>query len=100
MNEAMAVSAENAGAAASTAVGTSTTINVILNIIMSASMNQMLGSIKTLQVIVHLCLFTLIIPANADVFFAELFNMIAFDPVDVQDQILLIFDVGEDTQEI
>lgn len=60
----------------------------------------MLGSIKNLQVIVHLCLFTLIIPANADMFFAALFDMIAFDPIDVEDQMKLIFTINEETQEI
>ena len=46
-------------------------------------MNQMLGSIKNLQVIVHLCLFALIIPGNAAMFFEALFDMIAFDPIDI-----------------
>lgn len=45
-------------------------------------------------------MFTLIIPANADVFFSELFDMIAFDPIDVQDFLEAMFSIGEDTQEI
>ena len=54
---------------------------------MSASMNQMLGSIKNLQVIVHLCLLGVIVPANAAIFFEYLFAMIAFDPVDITEYI-------------
>ena len=100
MNAATAMTASMAADAASTTVGATATFNIILNVIMSASMNQMLGSIKNLQVIVHLCLFTLIIPANADVFLAALFDMIAFDPIDVQFLLEAIFTIEEDTQEV
>ena len=43
----------------------------------------MLGSIKNLQIIVHLVLMGVIVPANAEIFFGALFDMIAFDPIDV-----------------
>ena len=45
----------------------------------------MLSSIKNLQVIVHLVLFAIIVPATAKIFLAELFKMIAFDPIECSD---------------
>ena len=55
----------------------------------------MLGSIKNLLVIVHLCLFFfLILPGNATMFFEALFDMIAFDPVDVTEQIDWFFELS------
>ena len=55
----------------------------------------MLSSIKNLQVIVHLVLFKVIEPANSEIFFAALFNMIAFDPIDVTEQINTVFVLSE-----
>ena len=52
---------------------------------MSASLNAMLSSIKNLQVVVHLCLLQVVVPAVSDMFFLALFDIIAFDPVDVED---------------
>ena len=51
----------------------------------------MLGSIKNLQVIVHLCLLAVIVPANAQIFFSQIFEMIAFDPIDVSFIIDVLF---------
>jgi len=45
----------------------------------------MLSSIKNLQVIVHLTLVNVIIPANAFIFFAMIFEIIAFDPIDISE---------------
>ena len=47
---------ESAGAAASSVVGASTTINIVLNLVMSSSLNQMLSHIKNTQLMVHLTL--------------------------------------------
>ena len=55
----------------------------------------MLGSIKNLQVIVHLCLMDVIVPANAWIFFQEIFKMIAFDPVDISEYIDTGFDLHQ-----
>lgn len=75
-----------AGAAASSGMGASVIINLILNFVLSASMNQMLGSIKNMQVIVHLCLMmNLLVPPNSQLFFDEIFKMTKFDPVDLSE---------------
>mmetsp|Transcript_34941 Transcript_34941/g.42830 ORF Transcript_34941/g.42830 Transcript_34941/m.42830 type:complete len:94 (-) Transcript_34941:1640-1921(-) len=73
------------GATASAGVGASFSFNIILNLVASQSLNQMLSSIKNLQVIVHLTLVNVIIPANAMIFFAAILEIIAFDPIDIED---------------
>ena len=52
-----------AGDTTAAGIGGSMSFNFIANIVMKTSMNQMLTSIKNLQVIVHLLLFTFIVPA-------------------------------------
>ena len=63
-------------------MGAATSINLVLNFVKGASMSQMISSIKNLQVIVHLVLMGVIVPANAQIYFSEIFKMIAFDPLD------------------
>ena len=53
----------------------------------------MLGSIKNIQVIVHLPLLNVVIPANAMIFFSVVFEIISFDPLDVEDWIADIFEI-------
>ena len=55
----------------------------------------MLGSIKNLQVIVHLVLLGVIVPANTAIFFSSLFKMIAFDPIEVGFMIDPLFNLRE-----
>lgn len=76
----VAVAVAAAGGVAAGGVGGSFGFNFILNLLMSTSMNQMLGSIKNLQVIVHLVLMNFIVPAVTQIFFAAVIQMIAFDP--------------------
>ena len=54
---------------------------------MGSSMNAMLASIKNVQVIVHLSLLNVIVPANAQIFFGAVAEMVVFDPVDVSEYI-------------
>ena len=71
-----------AGGTAAAGVGGSFSFNFILNLIMSTSMNQMLSSIKNMQVIVHLILFSFVVPGVTAIFFGALADMITFDPFD------------------
>lgn len=91
--------AESAGAAASAAVGASTSVNLVLNILLSGSLNQMLSSIKNLQVIVHLTLLTVNRPAITKPFFSKLFEMISFDPINIEDQITAIFSLPDESDD-
>ena len=64
ISEAEGAAVAAAGAAASAAVGASGAIQISLQFILKGSMNQMLSSIKHLQIIVHLCIMNLIVPAT------------------------------------
>ena len=85
------------GTAASASVGASISFTIVLNLMVSQSLNRMLSSIKNLQVIIHLTLFNVIIPANASIFFAIIFKIIAFDPIKTSEYIMDIFEI-EDTE--
>ena len=54
---------------------------------MGSSMNAMLASIKNVQVVVHLTLLNVIVPANAQIFFGAVAEVVTFDPVDVSEYI-------------
>ena len=78
----IAASMNAAGSTAAAGVGGSFSFNFILNLIMSTSMNQMLSSIKNLQLVVHLILFGFVVPGVTAIFFGALADMITFDPFD------------------
>ena len=86
------------GATASAGIGANFSFNFVLNLLMSTSMNQMLSSIKALQVVIHLCLMTVIMPGNANILFGALAEFVAFDPVDVTDAINTMFDLEEEME--
>lgn len=68
-----------------------------MNIILSGSANQLLASIKTLQVMVHLTLLHVHKPVITAKFFEELFKMISFDPVDnIEVYIRAFFNIPEE----
>ena len=43
----------------------------------------MLAAIKNVQVVVHLTLLTVVVPANAQIFYGAIAEMVAFDPVEM-----------------
>ena len=43
----------------------------------------MLAAIKNVQVIVHLTLLSVIVPASAQIFFGAIAEMVAFDPIEI-----------------
>ena len=65
--------------------------NFILSQILGFSMGPLLGSIETLQIILHICLTDVTVPANAQVVFMEIFKIVSYDPIDIQDQVESIF---------
>ena len=78
--------AEAIGAAASAtsaSFGSSISFNFILNIIMSSSLNSMLSAIKNVQVVVHLTLLSVVVPANAQIFYGAIAELVAFDPIEI-----------------
>ena len=42
----------------------------------------MLASIKNVQVVVHLTLLSVVVPANAQIFYGKIAELVAFDPVE------------------
>ena len=54
-------------------------------------MNQMVGSIKNLQVIIHLALLVVVIPGNASIFLHYIDEIIAFDFYDMTEYTDAIF---------
>lgn len=79
----MAASLEKAGDAVSSSVGASFSFNFIIQLLMAASIAQMVSSIKFLQIIVHSCLLNVIVPGNAAILFGAVADQIAFDPIDL-----------------
>jgi len=43
----------------------------------------MLAAIKNVQVVVHLTLLSVVVPASAQIFFGAIAEMVAFDPVEL-----------------
>ena len=50
---------------------------------MSSSLNSMLAAVKNVQVIVHLTLLSVVVPANAQIFYGAIAELVAFDPVEL-----------------
>ena len=73
------------GNTAAGTVGSSFSFNFILNLIMGTSMSQMLGSIKALQVIIHLCLLSVDVPGVAQSVLGQISELVVFDPIPVED---------------
>ena len=97
---AAAVVTAAAAAAATSAVGGSFSFNLIFSIVMKTSLNTMLSAIKNLQIIVHLCLLSVIVPGNSQEFFNSLFDMIAFDPIDIREYADIGFDFSDEDSEL
>ena len=53
----------------------------------------MLGSIKALQVIIHLCLMSVDVPAIAQSVLGQISELVVFDPISVEDQIDALFEL-------
>ena len=54
----------------------------------------MLSAIKNVQVIVHLMLLSVVVPANAQIFYGAIAEMVAFDPIEID----MIIDLGFKTR--
>jgi len=62
-----------------------TASNFVLNLFISASLNQLWAMINTQQLIVMMPLFQIEMPANAGIFFANVMEIASFDFYDVAD---------------
>ena len=94
MDPGLASVIEAAGVTAAASSAASMSLNFILNIVMSTSFNQMLSAIKNVQIIVHLTLLSVVVPANAQLFYGAIAEMVAFDPVEMD----MVLDLGFKTR--
>ena len=85
MDEGTAASLALGGAALAGGFGATFSFNLILNLLLGSGLNSLIGSVKALQVIVHLLLLQVIVPANASMFFGIIFEALAFDPIDIEE---------------
>lgn len=67
--------------------------NFVLNIIISASLNQLWAMINTQQLMIMMPLFQITMPANAGLFFRSLMEIAAFDFYDFSDFVHDLFQV-------
>lgn len=96
-----AVALDIAGGLAAGTVGGSFSFNFILNLLMGTSMSQLLGSIKPLQVIIHLSLMSVEVPGAAQSIFGAIAELVVFDPIPVEDEINELFELAhEDDNEL
>ena len=65
MNEGYALAIGTASETAGTLLGFGFSFTLLINLIIGQRMNKLLGSVKNLQLIVHLTLMNVVIPANA-----------------------------------
>jgi hypothetical protein len=57
--------------------------NFALNILLSGAINQMLSALNKLQIMVHLLLVNVKIPANAAIFCQSLLGLVSFELIDL-----------------
>ena len=71
IDDAEAVTIEGIATTAAASVGFAFSFDFILNLFLKSSMHTILGAIKNLQVIVHLGLLHVVVPANAAIFYSK-----------------------------
>lgn len=69
--------------------------NFVLNILISASLNQLWAMINTQQLMIMMPLFQITMPANAGLFFRSLMEIAAFDFYDFSDIVHDLFQIVE-----
>ena len=91
MNEGYAQKIEMASDSAGTLLGFGFSFTLLINLIVGSRMNKLLGSVKNLQLIVHLTLMNVVIPANAQMLNSVIFEWVTFDLFDTEALTALYF---------
>jgi len=55
--------------------------NFLVNLLLQGSLQQLFSTIKKMQILVHMALVNISLPANASMFFAFLLQVVAFDVI-------------------
>ena len=73
---------ESAGLTIGTLLGFSFSYTLIVNLVVNGRMNKILGAVKNLQILVHLTLMQVLLPANSQAFMSVIFGFVTYDPFD------------------
>ena len=65
-----------------TLLGFSFSYTLIVNLVVNGRMNKILGAVKNLQILVHLTLMQVLLPANSQAFMSVIFGFVTYDPFD------------------
>jgi len=60
-------------------------INFVIHALLSMGLQQLLGMVETLQIILYMPLFDFSLPANTQMFFSFIMQVIAFDIIPTDD---------------
>jgi len=78
------------------AIGATWASSFVVQILLAGSLNTIFMSSRYLQIMVHMLLVRIQIPANAYVFFAALFQVAAFDVIPTDSMYMKMFDIDEE----
>ena len=76
-------------------VGITMSVHYLVSVLTNSSLGALISSIKALQIITHLSLMPVIIPANAQIFFSYICSAVSFDPIDIQESVEKFFDLKQ-----
>ena len=74
-------------------------LSFLINLIMSGALGYMIGWINALQMILHLPMLMILIPANVSSFFSLILPVVQFDILDPEWTTELVFEFEEDPDE-
>jgi len=74
-----------AAAAVGTAMTATVVVSVTINFLLSASLSFLWGMLNTLQLIVHLPLFSIVFPSNAVTFYSYIIGIASFNIFPIED---------------
>ena len=70
-------------------------IQYLLSVLTNSGLGALISSIKAMQIITHLSLMPVIIPANTMIYFSYICSAVRFDPVDIQEQVEEFFNLKQ-----
>ena len=77
--------AKNAGLAGQVGIVIAISSNVVINLLFAGSLQMLLGAVKHIQILGHMMLVRLTIPATAQVFFSYLLRIVCLDLIDLDE---------------
>jgi hypothetical protein len=84
-SEAAAASALKSGASSKTGATTLLVSSTVVNLLMAGPLQQILGAIKSAQILTHLLLIKVATPRSASIFFGQLMSLITLQFFDLTD---------------